>query len=117
MVESFSNNYTSISVFWDPIRASLRNGVIIKYRIFYRLQEREVLKTHRVVRNIVSPTNITVEGLKLGESYKDVNGSLKSTVIGNLEPFRWYIIRIGGITRAGLGPIAVLNASCGQSGK
>ena len=87
------------------------------YRIFYRLQERDVLKTHRVVRSITTYTNRTVEGLEHGESYKDIHGSLNSATIYNLESFRWYIIRIGGLTRAGLGPTTVVNASCGQGGK
>lgn len=117
LVEAFSNDYTSISVFWNPIRESMRNGIIIMYRIFYRLQEGEVLKMQRVGRSIIAQNNGTAEGLQSGESYIDVNGSLSSATIYNLRPFRWYVIRIGGLTKAGLGPVAVLNASCAQGGK
>ena len=117
LVEAFSNDYTSISVFWNPIRESMRNGIIIMYRIFYRLQEAEVFKTQRVGRSIITQHNRTASGRQSGESYFNVNGSLTSATIYNLKPFRWYIVRIGGVTKAGLGPVAVLNASCGQGGK
>ena len=117
MVEAFSKTFTSISIFWQPIHGSLRNGKIIKYRIFYRLQEKEVLKTHRVARSATISNTSMVEGLQPGESYKDINSSSYSATISNLEPFRWYILRIGGINKAGLGPVVVLNASCRPSGK
>lgn len=91
--------------------------MIIRYRIFYRPQDEKILKTHRVARNIPHANNVTVEGLGIGESYQDVNGNATSAVIDNLQPFRWYLIRIGGMTKTGLGPVTVLNASCRQSGK
>lgn len=116
MVESFSVDTMTISLFWNPIRESMRNGIIMKYRIFYRLQQNDVLKLHRVGRDIASPPNVSVEGLEPGEFYKDVNSSLNSAVLHNLESFQWYIIRIGGMTTEGLGPVTTLNASCGQSG-
>eukprot|EP00795_Rhopilema_esculentum_P013677 gene13677-4581_t len=114
MLESFSRDFNSISLYWDPIKESERNGIVIAYRIFYRRQDKQVLKTHRVVRAVSGSENNTVEGLLPGESYKDVKGNFTTAVVDNLEPYRWYIIRVAGMTKAGLGPISVVNASCGQ---
>ena len=89
----------------------------MKYRTFYKLQESEILKSHRVVRSIGDLVNDTIEGLMPGESFKDVNGSHVTVVIDNLQPYRWYVLRIGALTTEGLGPTVTLNASCLQSGK
>lgn len=84
--ETFSNaslkvQYGSI-YFLQPPPVSSRNGVIRGYFVLYK-------QTNKIYRG----KNLTVKG-----------GEKRSYVIGNLDPYKAYIIEIEAFTRAGVSP-------------
>ena len=113
-VETWPSNSKSIKVFWNPIDESLRNGIILKYRIFHRPWLIPLRQYHRAPRSVGS---LKALGAFPGENIKDVNGTETETTLDGLEEYRWYHIRIGGVTSEGVGVTFSINGSCLQRGK
>ena len=113
-VETWPAAYESITVFWSPIPESLRNGIILGYRIFYRPLDVPLRKYHRAPRSI---NPFALYGGLPGEKMKEVNASAFQTEISGLKHYSWYHIRIGAFTSKGLGATFSINGTCQQSSK
>lgn len=113
LTESWPSTVNSIKVFWSPIPESLRNGIILGYRIFYK-PINVPLHRHERAPRAVDP--LAVYGALPGEKMKEVNSTTYSTELTGLEHYNWYSIRIGAFTSKGLGFTYTLNGTCKQSG-
>ena len=110
-METWPSKPNSINVFWSPIPESLRNGVILGYRIFYKPLNTSLHKYNRAPR-AVDPS--AVYGAEPGEKWKEVNSTTYHTDIAELKDYSWYQIRIGAFTSVGLGTVFTINGTCKQ---
>ena len=112
-VEAWPSTYESVKVFWSPIPESLRNGIILGYRIFYKPIDVALRKYSRSPR-AVNP--LAIYGAEPGEKMKEVNETTFETEITELQEYHWYQMRVGAYTSKGLGVTFILNGTCKQIG-
>ena len=101
-------------MFWSPIPESLRNGIILGYRIFYKPIDIPLRKYDRAPRAI---DPLAIYGALPGEKMKEVNSTTYETELTDLEDYSWYSIRIGAFTSKGLGVTVTFNGTCKQGSK
>ena len=112
-MESWPSKTDSISLYWSPMPESLRNGIIIGYRIFYKQLNAPVRNLKRAPRSVDALATL---GALPGERVKDVNATTYETNLVGLSKYSWYEIRIGALTSKGLGPTFSINGTCKQEG-
>eukprot|EP00795_Rhopilema_esculentum_P002629 gene2630-826_t len=110
-VETWPSKFDAIKVYWSPIPESLRNGIILGYRIFYKSIDTAMRQYHRAPRAI---NPFAVYGAEPGEKMKEVNATTFETEIAELKDFSWYQVRIGAFTSKGLGVTNTINGTTKQ---
>lgn len=73
-------------VYWSTLLESLRNGIIIGYRIFYRPIHVPLYRYERAPRSV---NDLAIYGAKIGEKMVEVNGSTYKTEIRDLDLYSW----------------------------
>ena len=113
IVETWPSKFHAIKVYWSPIPESLRNGIILGYRIFYKSIDTAMRQYHRAPRAI---NPLAVYGAEPGEQMKEVNATTLETEIAELKDYSWYQVRIGAFTSKGLGMTYTINGTTKQGG-
>ncbi len=114
LVESWPSKINTIKLYWSPIPESLRNGIIIAYRIFYKPINMPVRDLKRAPRSL---NPLAVYGALPGEKMKIVDATTFETELDGLKDYSWYQIRIGAVTSKGMGVTFTVNGTCKQEGK
>ena len=114
IVETWPSKFNAIKVYWSPIPESLRNGIILGYRIFYQSIDTEMRQYHRIPRAI---NPLAVYGAEPGEKMKEVNATTFETEIAELKNYSWYQVRIGAFTSKGLGLTITINGTTKQKSR
>ena len=93
---------------------SLRNGVVLGYRIFYKPLDVPLRKYHRAPRS-VNP--LAAFGALPGEKMLVIKALIYETKISGLNKHSWYTLRIGALTSKGLGVLFAINGTSKQESK
>ena len=93
-VTTYNTSSTSVAVRWNPVPLKHQLGIILGYRLLYRLAEPEPNVTHRR-RRAVSP-----------DGNENVDDQLVSYEVTGLQKFTNYCIEMLAYTRIGDGPLS-----------